>query len=48
MGPVGWVVFAAYVLLLGLLLGRALREDLDAQLPAGGSSADNGISVPRG
>jgi 2-aminoadipate transaminase len=29
-------------------LGRALREELDSQLPAGGSSADSGISVPRG
>jgi 2-aminoadipate transaminase len=29
-------------------LGRALREDLDGQLPVEGSSADNGISVPRG
>jgi 2-aminoadipate transaminase len=29
-------------------LGRALREELESQLPAGGSSADSGISVPRG
>lgn len=29
-------------------LGRALREELAAQGPAGGSSADSGISVPSG
>ena len=29
-------------------LGRALREEVDAQSPGGGSSADKGISVPSG